>query len=270
MKHNKKRNTAFIYETLARELTKTIVAKDLKRKEKIFGILKEFFTDGTILGEELRLYRILLETNNIQANVAQRLLEEAKAARNRLDENNIFDTQSKLIGTVNKGLGLEVWGNFVPNFKSLASINAIFGSKTSIKKRVLFEQAIVDKMSKKLLSKVEAHMKPLDNLAYNAFIKKFNTKYGQLLQEQKELLNRYVTTFTDDGLELKVYLNEEISRLKTSLTAVTKTNVEPLITEKVEGVLNYLEGFRHREFEDSDLDKVLRTQELVQEFLSDD
>ena len=31
MKHNKKRNTAFIYETLARELTKVIVEKDAAR-----------------------------------------------------------------------------------------------------------------------------------------------------------------------------------------------------------------------------------------------
>ena len=32
MKHNKKRNTAFIYEMLVRELTKAIVHKDLGKK----------------------------------------------------------------------------------------------------------------------------------------------------------------------------------------------------------------------------------------------
>ena len=34
MKHNKKRNTAFIFEVLIRELTKSIVEKDTTRKRK--------------------------------------------------------------------------------------------------------------------------------------------------------------------------------------------------------------------------------------------
>ena len=35
MKHNKKRNTAFLYECLIKELTKSIVRKDETRKQKI-------------------------------------------------------------------------------------------------------------------------------------------------------------------------------------------------------------------------------------------
>jgi len=265
MKHNKKRNTAFIYETLARELTKAIVAKNLGRKEKVYDILKEFFSRGSALGEELQLYRVLLETQNIQTKVAERLVEETKAARSRLDENAIFDAQSQLIAAINKGLGADVWGNFIPNFKALASVNGIFGSKTGVKKRVLFEQAIVDRMSKPLVVQKQTQLEPLDSLSYNSFIKKFNSKYTELLQEQKDLLNRYVTTFTDGGLELKIYLNEEISRLKETLASTGSDDVEPLIAEKIDGVLEYLEGFRHRDFEDIDLEKVLKTQELVRE-----
>ena len=37
-KHNKKRNTAFIYEALVREIVKQSVAKnEQKRKEELFG-----------------------------------------------------------------------------------------------------------------------------------------------------------------------------------------------------------------------------------------
>jgi len=39
MKHNKKRNTAFIYETLTRELTKAIVDKNSDRKETVLAII---------------------------------------------------------------------------------------------------------------------------------------------------------------------------------------------------------------------------------------
>ena len=90
LKHNKKRNTAFTYEALTRCLTESIIKKNNERRAKVLAILKEFFSMGSILGEELQLYRVLLETQNIQTKVAERLLEETKAARSQLDENAIL------------------------------------------------------------------------------------------------------------------------------------------------------------------------------------
>jgi hypothetical protein len=43
-KHNKKRNTAFLYESLLKEMSKSIVKKDENRKKRILSILKEFFS----------------------------------------------------------------------------------------------------------------------------------------------------------------------------------------------------------------------------------
>jgi len=49
MKHNKKRNTAFLYETLVQELTKAIVSKDEEKHQSILLILKEHFSKGKLL-----------------------------------------------------------------------------------------------------------------------------------------------------------------------------------------------------------------------------
>mgnify|MGYP003150833890 CR=1 FL=1 len=270
MKHNKKRNTAFAYEVLSRELTKAIVSKNALRKSQIVKIIREHFGSKSPLAQELQLYQTLLETRNIQLKVAERLLEETKVAHSRLDEKVIFDAQSRLIAAVNKGLSQEVWGNFVPNFKSLASINSIFNKRTPVKKKVLFEQALIDHMSCAQTSTETSSLRPIDNIAYNSFIKKFNNKYGELLQEQKDLLNRYITSFADDGFELRLYLNEELARLKGSLQEAATGDLEPLIGERINGVVDYLEGFRRRDFIDADLNKVLQTQELVQELTSHD
>ena len=53
MKHNKKRNTAFLYESLIKELTVAIVRKNNDRKNVILGMIKENFTKGSILRDEL-------------------------------------------------------------------------------------------------------------------------------------------------------------------------------------------------------------------------
>ena len=270
MKHNKKRNTAFIYETLTRELTKAIVDSEIARKEKIVALIKEHFAPGSILLEELRLYKNLLDTTNINASVAQRMLEETKKAYVSLEEKTIFDAQSRLIAAINKQVGQEAWSNFVPNFKSLASVNAIFNTKTSVKKRVLFEQATVDRMSAHPESSNDSRMRPIDNIEYRAFIEKFNDKYADLLQEQKDLLNRFITGFADNGLELRLFLNEELSRLMAAVDEAAEENTESLIGAKLAEVREYLEGFRKREFTDTDLNKVLKTQELVQELAASD
>ena len=270
MKHNKKRNTAFIYETLTRELTKAIVEKNDSKKKVVLAIIKEGFGNETTLSKELTLYKTLLETRNIQANVAERMLQETKAAYSRLDSGEVFDAQSQMIAAINKQLGKDVWSNFVPNFKSLASINAIFNTKTPVKSKVLFEQAIVDAMSAEQPLTESGNMESLDNLTYNSFIKKFNEKYTTLLKEQKDLLNQYITSFADDGFELRIYLNEELERLKSLISDASQNTVEPLISQKLNEVSEYLEEFRKREFTDADLNKVLKTQELVQELTQND
>ena len=270
MKHNKKRNTAFIYETLTYELTQAIIKKDSLRKQKVVAVLKEFFSKENILAEELQLYRVLLETKRLHEPVAERLLQETKASYKRLDHDNIFSAQSEAIATINKTLGKMVWANFVPNFKSLASVNAVFSNTTPVKKKVLFEQSIIDGMSSKKSINESFHLAPIDNITYNSFIKKFNNKYEELLQEQKDLLNRYITSFADEGLELRAYLNDELARLKEQVAAAADASERPLLEERLKGVLEYLEEFRKREFSDEDLSKVLKTQELVHEAVIND
>ncbi len=268
MKHNKKRNTAFIYEILVREITQAIIDKSADRKAKIISLVKEHFEGATTLGEELALYHTLLETKNIDKSVANRMVTEVKKAYESLDKEAIFEAQSKLIAAINRELGQEVWKTFVPNFKSLASINAIFNDKAPLKKRVLFEQSIVDRMSEAETLSEEQTMKPLDNLTYKSFIKKFNEKYDPLLTEQKDLLNQFIASFADDGLTLKIYLNEELTRLKGAINEAIEDDT--VIGQKAHAVMEYLEEFRKREFTPDDLKKILTTQELVRELRADD
>tara|TARA_Y100000310_G_scaffold101046_1_gene98947 strand:- start:1080 stop:1463 length:384 start_codon:yes stop_codon:yes gene_type:complete len=120
-------------------------------------------------------------------------------------------------------------------------------------------------MSQKIESASES-LKSIDNLTYHSFIKKFNEKYTSLLQEQKDFLNSYVTSFADDGFELRVYLNEEISRLKSLISkTVDDSAVDALIRERSQDVFKYLDHIRRREFAASDITKILKTQELVRE-----
>ena len=59
VKHNKKRNTAFLYEALVRELTKAVVERNTQRSKAVRTILKEHFRRGTVLFSELGCFSAL-------------------------------------------------------------------------------------------------------------------------------------------------------------------------------------------------------------------
>ena len=61
LRHNKKRNTMFLYESLVKKLTKSVVQDDKERKDCVLSIIKEYFKKDSILGKELTLYKDVLE-----------------------------------------------------------------------------------------------------------------------------------------------------------------------------------------------------------------
>ena len=91
-------------------------------------------------------------------------------------------------------------------------------------------------------------LEPIDNIVYRSFVKKFNEQYTSLLKEQKELLGKYIASFADNGLELKLYLSEEIGRLKKEVKVSLKMEeifTDEKMVEKTKKVLSILEGFRN-------------------------
>ena len=72
-KHNKKRNTAFLYEVLVREITKCVLEKDRERQAIALQICKEHFRKGTLLHQERELYSTILETTGLEKEVPKKI-----------------------------------------------------------------------------------------------------------------------------------------------------------------------------------------------------
>jgi hypothetical protein len=213
MKHNKKRNTAFIYEAIIRELAKAIHEGNVRNKSKIIKIIRQNFKGSTLLEKDLDLYKSILETRGVDKYTAEKIVFQSRIQKNTINHKKLFQQQSHLIEEINKEISPDVFSNFVPNYKDLATIFQIFHPKTTTKNRVLLEAQIISKM---LVSEQDENtaMKSIDNLTYKTFVKKFNEKYtSSLIEEQKELLSKFIASFSDNGIDLKVYLNEEIPRL---------------------------------------------------------
>ena len=112
-------------------------------------------------------------------------------------------------------------------------------------------------------------MPTVDNIVYKTFVKKFNQQYGEtLLQEQKQLLSQYIGSFADNGLGLKLFLNEEVARLHGRLVETLNredANLDENVVEKIDKVINIIEDFKTKEVNQEMVEKVLRIQSLVEE-----
>tara|TARA_R110002074_G_scaffold342906_2_gene513431 strand:+ start:400 stop:1227 length:828 start_codon:yes stop_codon:yes gene_type:complete len=273
LKHNKKRNTAFIYEALVREVAKAVVKKDENKKSLIVKIIKEHFAPNSILLKELKLYKMLEETRSLDIYTAERLIKEAQIDYRRLNKDDIFKKQTSLIGNINKKLTSEVFSNFVPSYKSLATIAQVFSVDVDTKERVLLERKLLGAMVMKEGAPVKSKNMPhIDGLVYKTFVKKFNEKYDkELLPEQKQLLNHFLTSFADNGVEFKMFLSEEVGRLKDSISSTLKednSNIDDDMRNKTKLVLEKLEEFKKTKIDENMVKGVLKIQSLASEVLS--
>ena len=271
VRHNKKRNTAFVYEALVREATVAVLKNQEEKRDRTVSILRKHFRGDSELRKDLECYRSLYENQNIGKETSQRILREVRLQRQLINPDNLFKQQSALIHDINKELSSDVFNNFVPNYKTLATIDQIFSLKTSPKNRVILENEVIKSMS--TVACENRIDEKIDKVLFKTFVEKFNDKYEvDLLQEQKELLTRYIVSFSDNALQLKYFLNEEIARLKEQLQQ--STNIEEIkadseMTQKTNKIIDRLSAYSKNGINEEVIFTVLKTQALVREINND-
>jgi len=262
MKHNKKRNTAFLYECLIKEMTKAVVRKDLELKEQVVRILKQYFSKGTVLSEDLQMYKELMETKGLKESLGDRFIEEVKKDWKNLDRKAVFNEQTNLIKEFNNILP-EAFGSFIPNYKDIATIGQYFNSDgLKPKTRLLIEERIKTLVISQSEAIEEQTMKSVDSLTYNTFVNKFNQTYRHsLLQEQRDLLTNYITSFSDNGLGLKSFMNEELGRLKEECQNLS----EGKWSDKISLVREKIESFKTKPLTEEVVKDIFYIQDLIAE-----
>ena len=266
-KHNKKRNTAFLFEALIREITKAVIRGNKERKKKVLGIIKEHFAKGKPLYKEIQLYKSIYETKNADHLTAAKIVVECRNEHRRLDKKEVFKFQSFLISEVNKTVSPRVYNNYVPNYRSLATIAQLFNDDTPAKTRVLLENDLIQQMTtpQKTLPK----KKGLDDFTFKQYVKTFNREYSSLLAEQKMVLGMFIK----DQTSLASFLNEEIGRLRDALQKGLSTEEikeDLVMTENTTRIIKILDDIKNKKLSEQTIIDVLKIQKLVSEIQSDD
>ena len=261
--HNKKRNTVFLYEILIVELSKASMTADANKKTKLVSLLKEYFSANSQLKNDLDIYRSFDDVSDLDNAMIKELISEAKKQFNSLNRKKIFNQQSALINEINKNFDNNIWTNFVPNYKRLATINQVINSSQTPKKQILIEKKLVD-----LLCKSSPGKKPfpnVNNLAVKTFVEKFNNQYDEALgPDQKKLLGKYIMSSNDDGMNFKMYFYEEIGRIKNVLTdKIEKSSSRT--SSRLQEIVDKIDNYNTRKLDKDLITEVVKIQALIRE-----
>lgn len=271
IKHNKKRNVAFLYESLIQELSLNTKSKNHNKCKRIVSIIKEFYNKNTEIYKEFSLYKELYETTNEESDNCKKILNEVKIQHKiSLDKQKLFKEQSKLINRINKELGSSVYNNFVPNYKTLASIYNVLNNGVKIRNSILLEKEILEYMSSK--NKEEKEKRNIDGIVVKKFSERYNKEYSFLNEKQKLLLKNHVLSFSDD-LSYKIFINEEIKEIKNSLYSMLENKEiknNNIVSEQINKVIEKFEEYKKENINNNMLITMMKSYALLEEYKNED
>jgi hypothetical protein len=139
--------------------------------------------------------------------------------------------------------------NKIPNYKLYASIYKLFEDqdksevKFDVSELLESREYIVESLTKEKKSEQEM-MDVYGNqsaevrlLAYKFLIENFNTKYNNLLPDQKKLLKEYITNVSNSSKFTK-YVNEEYKRISGVLKDQVKNVTSEVVKIKINEVIS--------------------------------
>jgi hypothetical protein len=277
LKHNKIRNTGILFELLVRQIT----TDTLNNKESIaVDILKKHYNSNQ-LAKEFKIYKTLANAKNLSEAKANIVINAAIEAYRKLNKSQLKTEKYNLISDIKKNYNLnEFFKAKVENYKTLASIYMLFEMDRSkdpnpeedVKYRFSIMEDICTPEHKEekdaIIEEYNSYDKGTKALVYKLLIQKFNDKYSNLDDNQKNLLKEYISNISTSE-KLKEYMNNEFVKVREKIIKYSKKLNDEVRKVKLSEVLNFIEEIpSNRQICEKDIHNLLYYYELIKEFKS--
>ena len=258
LKHSKYKNAGILFELLVRQVTADIL--NGREDSKANNILRTYFSESTELGQENRLYRIIMEEKAKDSTSADRLLDTVIRTRKKLDEKKLNVQKYNLIKEISENYPVEDFlkGN-ISNYKLLASIYKVFEESVNtvvcdpreiFKARSCIVESIVatktptrvvtEEEKKDLVKIYQQQNEDVRLLAYKLLVDSFNEKYKGLDDKQKILIREYINNVSNTN-SLRQYINAEVPEVRKQITELKNKVNNDVVKIKIDETLNQLD-----------------------------
>ena len=277
IKHSKYKNAGVLFELLVRQITTdTLNGTDSKAS----GILKEYFVK-TELGREYKLYETLFKKTSITETQADVTLSTLLQSSKNLNRRALKRQKYNLISEIKKHYDVtKFFSHKLPHYKIQAAFYTLIESfsqenpsnhqqvidnKITILEHLSAASVEKDKVKETVLEEFKSYDKDLRILTTRVLLNKFNDKYEDLLESQKEILKELITSI-DNTPKLKEFYNTKVGEIKTSLTELSNTIPDKTTQIKINEVIKILPVMgKTSKIKDNDLINLLQYYDLIEE-----
>jgi len=277
IKHSKYRNTGILFELLVRQITADTLSGT---ESKAINILKKYFTK-TELGREYKLYESFFKNINTSETKADIVISTIIESSKQLNRSALRRQKYNLIKEIKEHYDLEsFFRTKLPNYKIQASLftllevynsenlsnpDQIIENKTSLLEFLTSKSVDKKEVKENILEEFKSQHKDIRMLTYRVLLEKFNDKYSDLNNNQKNVLKEFING-VDSTPKLKEFYNTKVIEIKNHLSNLNKIVTDKAIQIKINEVSNLLSPLTKTDkVGDDHLINLLQYYQLVEE-----
>ena len=277
IKHSKYKNTGILFELLVSQVTADTLNGG---QSPALNIIKKFFVKSE-LGKELKLYETLTKSKKLNETRSNLLIQTLLESANKLNRKTLKREKYNLINEIKKYYNLdEFFKTKLPNYKTqaafytlteaqqsseLISPDQIVSNKYTILEHLTLGPVNQEKVKDEVLQEFQTYDQDIRMLTYKILLEKFNGKYSDLYESQKEVLKEFITS-VDSTPKLRTFYNNRIQQLKEELAAISKNITDKAVQIKLSEVLPLIvEIERNQPIKNENIVDLLQYCELVEE-----
>jgi hypothetical protein len=277
LKNSKYKNTGILFELLVRQIASDILSN---KDPQAATLVKKYFSK-TELAKEHKLYQTLININSLSESKAESLVETVLRLSEKLNKTALRKEKYNLIKEIKDNYDLEDFFKAkIQNYKINASIYNLIEAHNSADftdPKIVIDNKVtlLEFLTKKTIDKTAVKDQVLEEYAkqdkgtriliYKMIVEKFNTKYSNLLPEQKSLLKEFINNVSNT-ITLKEYINNQIQNIKLELEVLSKKITDKKIEIKlneVNSILNIIP--KSENVSDDDVLNLMNYYELLHE-----
>ena len=277
IKHSKYKNTGLIFELLVKQ----IAADTLSRKDSpAVKILRKFYTGNTSLVKEFKLYDYILKNRGVGINKAETILGTITEIAKKIDATTLKKQKYELIKELKNHYDLEEFFSIkVETYKPLAALYCLLEAQstpnetdpsvfvdnrtTILEHLTQVKQTSQDKDN--LMEEYSKYDKDLRLLTYKILLEKFNSQYGDLLPEQRNILKEVIVS-VNSSTRLRNIYNEEVEKLQQNISTYKKKVTDEVVKIKLDEVSKSITPIKNNQkVDDNHLVSLMQYYELVNE-----
>jgi hypothetical protein len=281
IKHSKFRNTGLIFELLVKQ----IAVDTLNNSDsKSVSILKKYYAKNTLLSKEYKLYEFIVKNKSTSQNKAEAILSTITEVSRKFNQKKLRAEKYELISEIKESYDVnEFFGMQVRDYKPLAALfclleaqnntnlvdpQVLIDNKTTLLEHLTSESQNREDVKDTLIEEYSKYDKDLKLLTFKILLEKFNSKYKNLLPEQKTILKEFITSVNSQS-RLRSLVNEELNKVASAIRKLSVKVKDEVVKIKLEEVAKNINPLTNKEkINDNHLVNLMQYYDLVNELKS--